>query len=136
MTAPNHSIQELLQLAIKTAVNAHAPYSKFPVGCVIVDARRQVHIGCNVENASLGLTMCAERVATGNAIAAGATAFETVIIASQGAVSPCGACRQVLAEFCSRETKIICVDLDNANQQEHTLANLLPQQFEFPTTDQ
>lgn len=119
------------QLAVEMADLAHAPYSSFPVGCVILDERGQPHTGCNVENASLGLTMCAERVATGNAISSGARRFDTIIVASPDAVSPCGACRQVLAEFSHDQTMVFAVDLNGQRKTGHLLSELLPNQFKL-----
>ena len=128
-TAPPE--RELYRLAAEAAQRAHAPYSSFPVGCVIVDEANSVHTGCNVENASFGLTLCAERVAAGSAIAAGAKKFKTVIVASKDAVSPCGACRQVLAEFSDSETTIVQIDLQQNQQAIFRLSELLPNQFTF-----
>jgi len=80
---------------------AYAPYSHFKVGAALIAADGRIFAGCNVENISFGLTMCAERVAIGRALAEGVTDFVAIAIVADTAVpvSPCGACRQVLAEF-------------------------------------
>lgn len=92
---------ELINEAAGARGNAYAPYSNFSVGAALLSGDGSVFKGCNVENISFGLTMCAERVALGRAIADGNTQFTSVAIVSDSAepVVPCGACRQVLAEF-------------------------------------
>lgn len=103
---------------------AYAPYSKFAVGAALLTADGQIFGGCNVENISYGLTNCAERVAIGAAIAAGKREFLAVaVVADTGVpISPCGACRQVLAEFC-----VPVVMLANRSERlEFRLDELLP----------
>ena len=94
-------MEELLAIAAESRLTAHAPYSNFKVGAALRAADGRVFTGCNVENISFGLTMCAERVAVGSAVQAGAMEFDGLAIVSDSAepVVPCGACRQVLAEF-------------------------------------
>ena len=87
--------QQLVQAAIEARERAYAKYSTFRVGAALITAERRVFVGCNVENASYGLTICAERVAVTNAISAGQTEFSAIAVASRGGVTPCGACRQV-----------------------------------------
>ena len=93
--------QRLIEAAKAARERAHAPYSGFAVGAAILCADGTVVSGCNVENLSFGLTMCAERVAVGTAIAMGKRTFRCIAIVSDSdeVLSPCGACRQVLAEF-------------------------------------
>jgi cytidine deaminase len=88
--------------ALAARENAHAPYSKFRVGAALEDASGRVHTGCNIENASYGLTLCAERVAVFKAISEGAREFRRIAIAADtdSLTPPCGACRQILWEFC------------------------------------
>lgn len=88
--------------ALAARENAHAPYSKFRVGAALEDASGRVHSGCNVENATYGLTLCAERVAVFKAISEGAREFRRIAIAADTdtLTPPCGACRQILWEFC------------------------------------
>jgi cytidine deaminase len=118
--------ESLVQAAIEARRNAHAPYSNFPVGAAIECSDGTVFTGCNVENLSFGLTMCAERVAVGAAVAAGRRDFLCVAVVAETNVpiSPCGACRQVLAEF-HPSLPIISSTLDGKTE-EFVLDQLLP----------
>ena len=91
----------LVELAKKARANAYAPYSGFSVGAAVLAADGRVFSGCNIENASYGLTNCAERTAIFSAVAAGVKRFAALSVVADGALpcSPCGACRQVIAEF-------------------------------------
>jgi cytidine deaminase len=93
---------ELAAAALAAREHAHAPFSKFRVGAALEDDSGHVHTGCNVENASYGLTLCAERVAVFKAISEGARRFRRIAIAAdtETLTPPCGACRQILWEFC------------------------------------
>lgn len=120
---------ELVQQAVNARQCAYAPYSQFAVGAALLDVHGHVYAGCNVENASYGLTLCAERVAVANALVAGSQAFRALVVVASGAASPCGACRQVLAEFCEG-LPIWLVDADDPSHiVETTLAALLPMRF-------
>ena len=101
----------LLQQALRARENAHAPFSKFKVGAALEDTDGGVHTGCNVENATYGLTVCAERVAVFKAISEGARKFRRMAIAADTDVltPPCGACRQILWEFCG-DVEIVLVN--------------------------
>jgi cytidine deaminase len=116
----------LVEAAVLARANAHAPYSNFAVGAALECEDGTVFTGCNVENLSFGLTMCAERVAIGSAVAAGQRAFRriAVVAATDVPISPCGACRQVMAEF-HPSLKILSATLDGKTE-EFTLDQLLP----------
>jgi cytidine deaminase len=92
----------LIEAALGARKNAHAPFSNFQVGAAIEDSDGRIHTGCNVENATYGLTICAERVAVFKAISEGARKFTRVAVAADtdALTPPCGACRQILWEFC------------------------------------
>jgi len=131
MTSPLTTAErnELIQAAISARAGAYAKYSKFQVGAALRTADVQIITGANVENASYGLTICAERVAMHAAVAAGHRRFTALAVATTGGLTPCGACRQVLAEFCD-DLPIFLVDADNpAKIAETSLAALLPQRF-------
>ena len=119
----------LIDAAVRVRAHAHAPYSKFHVGAAVLTASGEVFAGCNVENASYGLTICAERVAAGAAVAAGHKQIVAVAVATVGGHSPCGACRQVLSEF-GPAMEVLLIDAENsASQRTTTLDKLLPEQF-------
>ncbi|WP_254513833.1 cytidine deaminase [Anatilimnocola floriformis] len=121
----------LVEAALAVRERAFAPYSKFLVGAAIVTPAGKQFVGCNVENASYGLTNCAERTAIFSAVADGEQQFARLAIASAGGVSPCGACRQVLAEF-APQLSILLVDVQRPDQvAEVNMADLLPGRFIF-----
>jgi cytidine deaminase len=119
----------LIDAACAARRNAYAPFSQFLVGAALQCASGEIVAGCNVENASYGLTICAERVAIGTAVAAGHRQFAALAIASSMGCPPCGACRQVLAEFCA-DLPILLIAVDAGNRvTETTLAELFPGRF-------
>ena len=121
----------LIEAALNARQYAHAPYSKFRVGTALLTESGNFYCGVNVENISYGLTICAERSAIVSAIAAGETKFKILVLALPGGGTPCGACRQVISEFCD-DLPILIVDSDNPEQIEETsLDILLPQRFAF-----
>jgi cytidine deaminase len=93
---------ELLAAALAARQHAHAPYSRFQVGAALEDSAGRIHTGCNVENATYGLTVCAERVAVFKAMSEGIREFRRIAVAADTdtLTPPCGACRQILWEFC------------------------------------
>ncbi len=126
---PAATLARLVAAARAARRNAHAPYSRFRVGAAVLAAGK-VHAGANVENASYGLTLCAERVAVGAAVAAGARRLEAVAIASGTAepTPPCGACLQTLAELAGPELPVLLVG-SRGRRVETTLGALLPRAF-------
>jgi cytidine deaminase len=99
---PPHGVQDLLRLARRARRRAHAPYSRFAVGAALRTRRGEIVTGCNVENASYGLAICAERVAAFKAVSEGLRRFDAlaVVVDATTFAAPCGACRQVLWELC------------------------------------
>lgn len=123
------SHDDLVRAAHEVRERAHAPYSGFPVGAALAAADGRAFAGCNLENASYGLTVCAERNALAAAVAAGADSFTAIAVVSEGGVPPCGACRQVLAELASPELVILQVDAVTGAVRETTLGALFPDPF-------
>lgn len=123
---------DLAARAIAARDHAHAPYSGFRVGAALETVDGQVFTGCNVENATYGLTICAERVAIVKAISEGAKpgSFSRIVIAADTArlTPPCGACRQILSEFAPQAT-ITLVNLTGLTKS-YTIAELLPESFD------
>jgi cytidine deaminase len=121
----------LITAACEIRRRAHAPYSKFHVGAAILTGSGKIITGCNVENASYGLTICAERSAVTSAIAAGEKDWLAMAVATPGGHSPCGACRQVIVEF-APNLPILLVDSDHPdNTVETDMTTLLPGRFVF-----
>lgn len=128
----NNRRQELIAAACEVRQRAYAKYSDFQVGSALRTTTGRIFVGCNVENVSYGLTVCAERVAVASAVAAGEHQFEALAIATAGGATPCGACRQVLAEFCE-DLLILLIDVDNDGEvREVRLGDLLPARFSLP----
>jgi len=125
------ALQQLAAAAVAVQANAYAPASHFAVGAAVLADDGRMFAGCNVENASYGLTICAERAAVCAAVAAGAKSLRAVAIATQLAkpARPCGACRQVLAEF-GKDMVVVLVGSGGV-QERTTLAALLPEPFTF-----
>ena len=123
-------IKDLIKAAKHAMEYAYVPYSKYPVGAALLTADNKIITGCNIENASYGLTNCAERTALFKGVSEGITDYKTIAIICKGDLiaSPCGACRQVIAEFLEPESQVI---LANSNEEYEltTVEKLLPGAF-------
>ena len=125
---------ELIRKAREVLQNAYCPYSRFRVGAAIEAEDGRAFVGTNVESASYGVTICAERMAVGAAVAAGARKFQRIVVATEvePPAAPCGACRQLLAEF-GLDLEVSAVG--PTTQKRWTLAALLPDAFTKETLD-
>ena len=123
-------MNKLLEAALAARENAHAPFSKFKVGAAIEDESGRVFTGCNVENSTYGLTICAERVAVFKAISEGARKFKRIAVAADTDVltPPCGACRQILWEFCG-DAELTLVNLQGKTET-FRMKDLFPRPFD------
>ena len=119
--------QDLVNRAIAARRLAHVPYSNFPVGAALLTKSGKIFTGCNIENASYGLTVCAERVAIWKAVSEGETEFGALAVATNIGGSPCGACRQVMAEF-APDMPVLIADL-SGQATATSVAELLPLAF-------
>lgn len=121
---------ELIELAIEASKKAYIPYSHFPIGAALVTKSGKVYTGCNIENASYGLTNCGERTAIFKAVSEGEMDFEELVVYGEtaGPISPCGACRQVMAEFFDQDLKVTLVAKDKSTVV-MTVKELLPYSF-------
>lgn len=122
--------QEWIDIAVEALDKAYVPYSKFPVGACLVTKAGETYQGLNIENASFGLTNCAERTAFFKAVSEGQKEFQHLVVAGHTpeAISPCGACRQVMIEFCEPTMPVTLVG-DNGTIKEMTVEELLPYYF-------
>jgi cytidine deaminase len=120
----------LISAALEAREKAHAPFSNFKVGAALEDGAGRIHTGCNVENATYGLSVCAERVAVFKAVSEGAGGFRRVVVAADTDVltPPCGACRQILWEFCG-DVEIVLVNL-RGKSETLKLGTLFPRPFD------
>jgi cytidine deaminase len=128
-------MNKLVEAALAARDNAYAPFSKFRVGAAIEDETGRIFIGCNIENATYGLTICAERVAVFKAISEGARKFTRIAVAADTDVltPPCGACRQILWEFCG-DVELTLVNLHGKSETFH-LKELFPRPFDASFLD-
>jgi cytidine deaminase len=120
--------EDLVRIAALARARAHAPYSKYKVGAAIRTKRGKVTAGANVENASYGLTVCAERNAVFQAVLAGDRGFEALAVVTDDEPRPCGACLQVLAEFCGDDLRLVLASA-GGSREVTTLGALLPRPF-------
>jgi cytidine deaminase len=132
MKPPEQIVKELKKHAEKAAAHSHSPYSRFPVGAAVTGEAGKIYVGCNVENASFGLTQCAERTALTAAIADGAApgSLGLLVIYTPGEVAhpPCGACRQVMHELMAEDSLVVsCCDGADSKAWRHS--EYLPQPF-------
>ncbi len=118
----------LVQAATEAQANAYAPYSGFRVGAALQDTEGRIFVGANVENASFGVTNCAERVALGAAIAAGARKFDRLVVVSEATPpsAPCGACRQVLSEMAA---DLVIEAVGPSGSRRWMMGDLMPDPF-------
>ena len=120
--------QRLIQKAIEAWQRAYAPYSEYAVGAALLTESGNIYEGVNIENAVYPLTICGERVAVFKAVSEGERSFKAIAVVTKNGGTPCGSCRQVLAEF-GLDTVVLVADLDGNLMQELTVADLLPHAF-------
>jgi cytidine deaminase len=124
--------RRLIEAAKAAQKNAYCPYSRYPVGAAVLTDSGRIYTGCNVENASFGLAICAERVAIFKAVSHGEKKVKALCVAAKSA-KPCGACRQVITEFAPKDAEIIIVDWQPLEKKEKitrtTAGRLLPYAF-------
>ena len=128
MNLTNEERQMLINLANEARKRAYVPYSKYPVGAALRTKTGRIFTGVNVENAAYPHTMCAERVAIFKAVSEGETEFEVIAVVTNNGGSPCGGCRQVMAEF-GFDTIVLIADGNGKLQKELSVAELLPEAF-------
>ena len=123
--------KELISLAIISRQIAYAPYSNFLVGFFILTSDGSIYTGCNVENTSYGLCICAERTAICKAVSEGHQEFQAIAVAANPFATPCGACRQFIVEF-GKRIEVIAVDANNPDRVKTWLIeDLIPENFKF-----
>lgn len=126
------AVADLVAAAREAQASAYAPYSNFTVGAAVLLSDGTVYKGCNIENASFGLTVCAERVAIFHAVAAGRMDIAAIAVSTSAPklCKPCGACRQVIAEFSRTDSPIVVISTTQSGlSATETIADLLPDNF-------
>jgi len=124
------TVERLIEAARRAQAQAYAPYSSFAVGAAVLGADGRVFLGCNVENSSFGLTVCAERNAVAATLVAGTRPAAVAVVVNGKTVAPCGACRQVLAEF-DPGMPVVLASTTHDSHEVMSLAALLPGAFRF-----
>ncbi len=127
-------MKKAIEAAHRVQQNAYAPYSRFPVGAAVVGESGRVYPGANVENAAYPLSRCAEQIAVGAMVAAGERKIRAVVVVTPTSppATPCGACRQILAEFADPDTPVICRNPEG-EERRYRLGELLPEAFRLKT---
>ncbi|NMC83678.1 MAG: cytidine deaminase [Anaerolineaceae bacterium] len=120
--------QKLIHLAVQARERAYAPYSHYAVGAIVLSDSGKIYDGVNIENAAYPSGICAERVAIFKAVSEGERRFKAIVVATENGGSPCGACRQVMAEF-GLDTEVLIVNTEGQTVIETTVAQLLPGAF-------
>ncbi len=128
MDLNNDERQTLIKQAVEIRKRAYVPYSNYPVGAAVRTKSGKVFTGVNIENAAYPQTMCAERVAIFKAVSEGESEFDVIAVVTNNGGSPCGGCRQVMAEF-GLDTVVLIADGDGNLHKELTVADLLPEAF-------
>jgi cytidine deaminase len=126
---PTEEERTLVERARTARSRAWCPYSEYPVGAALLGQSGAVHVGANVENASYGLTICAERVAIVHAVTAGERRVTAIAVVTRTGAAPCGACRQVLREFADPASCRVLIASEEGAVRVHTLEELLPESF-------
>ena len=127
----SEKITALIEAAKSARKNAYCPYSRYPVGAAVMTKSGRIFKGCNVENASYGLSLCAERVAIFNAIAGREKDLAAICVVGRQA-KPCGACRQVMFEFSNKNTPLYIVDLGLAGGRQKVMRTPVARMLPFP----
>jgi cytidine deaminase len=130
MDLANVTVERLIEAARRAQAQAYAPYSNFAVGAAVLGADGRVFLGCNVENSSFGLTVCAERNAVAATLVAGTRPAAVAVVVNGKTVAPCGACRQVLAEF-DPGMPVVLASTTHDSHEVMSLDALLPGAFRF-----
>jgi cytidine deaminase len=128
VSAHDTDLQDLIDTAIAAAQRAYAPYSNYLVGAALLATDGRVYTGCNVENASYPAGICGERAALVKAISEGSRTFDSIVVATKNAGSPCGICRQMMYEF-APTMRVVLVDFDGKIAWDGRLDELLPRGF-------